>query len=111
MKHMTFADKSLLIGDDTANILLEYAAVLADKAKADNVTVNAISADGDDVVATILLDAGAPLMTETSTTKVSEPDNSAVIDYMRTRIDALTAPPAALPDSPSNYTDFDELTG
>ena len=40
MKHLTFADKSLLIGDDAADALLEYAAILAGQAKADNVTVN-----------------------------------------------------------------------
>jgi hypothetical protein len=108
MKHVTFADKSLLIGNDAADTLLEYAAVLADRAKADNVTVNAISSDGDDVVATILLDTGAPLMAETSTTQVAEPDNSAVVEYMRARISALANPPV-VPDSPMNYTDFDDL--
>lgn len=107
MKHLTFADKSLLLGNEAADTLVDYAAVLADRSRADNVTVNAIGADGDDVVATILLDVGAPLMVETSTTRVSEPDNSAVVEYMKERISVLTAPRRAISDTPENYVDFD----
>ena len=41
MKHVTYADKSLLLDDRSADLLTEYAAALGDNNKADNVTVAA----------------------------------------------------------------------
>ena len=89
MKHLTYADKSLLIGDDTADLLREYAAALASAHAGDTVTVNAISSDGDDVQATFLLGQGAPIMAETSTTKVPEPDNTEANQYLRGELTGL----------------------
>lgn len=111
MKHITYSDKSLLLGDTTADLLLEYAAALGTDNTADTVTVNAMSSDGDDVEATFLLGEGAPLMAETSTTKVPEPDNGEADTYMREKINALTHPPEAtgLPEGdmyPDDYNEF-----
>lgn len=108
MKHLTFADKSLLVGDEAADVLLEYAVLLADRGRADSVRLNAYGADGDEVVATFLLDAGTPLMAETSATSMNEPDNRHAIAQMRARIDELHSPPHALPaEQADNMTDFD----
>ena len=71
MKHLTYADKSLLIDDATADALLEYAALLARVGDADSVSVSAYSADGQTVEATLLLDAGAPIMSETTHSTMS----------------------------------------
>jgi len=89
MKHVTYSDKSLLVGDEAADLLMRYAALLANSNGADTVNIHAIGADGADVVATFLLDAGAPLMAETSTASVKEPDNKEAEDYMRRRMDQL----------------------
>lgn len=97
MKHLTFAEKSLLVGDEAADVLLEYAVLLADRGRADSVRLNAYGADGDEVVATFLLDAGTPLMAETSQTSMNEPDNSLAIAYIRARIEEFRSPPHALP--------------
>jgi hypothetical protein len=48
MQHVTFADKSLLVGDDAALLLLEYAAAVAGNDEGDTVMLNAIGSDGDD---------------------------------------------------------------
>ena len=103
MKHLTYADKSLLMGDEAADILIEYAAALARRGDADSVYVNAVGEDGDEVVATLLLDAGAPIMAETSHTSLPEPDNSQIIGYIRERLGRFRSPPAALPaDEPDS---------
>jgi hypothetical protein len=47
MKHITYAEKSLLIGDATADLLLEYAAALGSDGTSDSVSIHAISSDGD----------------------------------------------------------------
>jgi len=90
MKNVTFADKSLLIGDEAADLLLEYATALANATRADAVRVRAISSTGEAVEATLLLDPGAVLMAETTTTPTPEPDNGATISYMRDRIQRLS---------------------
>jgi hypothetical protein len=82
MKHITFGDKSLLVGDAVADALLQYAAFLAGGAKGDTVEIHAISSDGDEVVATFLLGPGVTMMAETANTKLPEPDNTAALEYM-----------------------------
>ncbi|MCU1550577.1 MAG: hypothetical protein JWR36_1137 [Glaciihabitans sp.] len=96
MKHLTFADKSILLGDQTADLIMEYAALLAQRHTADTVTVHAIGADGNDVEATLLLDQGAPLMIETATTTVQEPDNVSTEQYMSDRMQMMSSPPPGL---------------
>lgn len=97
MKHVTFTDKSLLVDDVTADLLIEYAALLVIHGLADAVEVHAYSSDGDEVEAKFLLSAGAPLMAETTHTSITDPQNDEAIDYMRGRMEALSARPNALP--------------
>jgi len=110
MRHVTFSEKSLLIGDEAAALLIEYAALLANLKRADTVDFNAIGADGADVVATFLLDAGAPLMTETTNSSMAEPDNSVAVAYIRERMSALTRPTTASVDNDHSPEYFDDLT-
>jgi hypothetical protein len=82
MKHITFGDKSLLVGDEVADALLTYAAFLASDARGDTVEIHAISSDGDEVTATFLLGPGVTMMAETAHTSLPEPDNSAALEYI-----------------------------
>ena len=113
MKHVTFTDKSLLLDDVTADLLIEYAALLVTHGMADAVEVHAFSSDGDEVEAKFLLSAGAPLMAESSHTTMSEPSNEEAIGYMRERVSALSAHPNALPtdddDGATHSAAFDSL--
>lgn len=89
--HLTYADKSLLVGDEIGDLLLEYAALLASNNIADTVEVRSISSDGDEVVAKFLLGEGAPLMTETTHSTLEEPDNLEAEVYVREQIARLTS--------------------
>lgn len=111
MKHVTFSDKSLLVDDVTADLLIEYAALLARHDIADSVNVHAFSSDGDEVEAKFLLSAGAPLMAETAHTSINEPDNEQAIAYMREHMQALSARPNALPidEEPGDSAILDSL--
>jgi hypothetical protein len=82
MKHITFGDKSLLIGDAAADALLNYGAFLTSEGRGDTVKVHAISSDGDEVTASFLLGPGVTMMAETTYNRLPEPDNSAALDYM-----------------------------
>ncbi|MDY0910449.1 hypothetical protein [Microbacterium sp. CFBP9034] len=95
MKHVTFADKSLLTGDETADLLVEYCAVLARAGDADTVDIVAYTVTGDKVTAKMLLNTGAPLMAETAHTDLAEPDNDDVTAYMREQIALRMSPPNA----------------
>ena len=85
------AEKSLLIGDEAADLLLEYAALVAQIGGGDKVSLRAIGADGDEVTVGFLLNSGTVLLIETSTgSALAEPDNHESIEYMRARIDSYS---------------------
>lgn len=109
MKHITFSDKSLLVDDDAADLLLEYAALLADRRKADTVDIIGIEPNGNEVTATFLLDTGAPLMAESTNATMTPPDNAEAIAYMRERIMLLSSPPAVRPENETMPTNYEDL--
>jgi hypothetical protein len=92
MKHVTFADKSLLTGDETADLLMQYAQLLSERGGSDVVTVRAVSQDGNGVDASFLLNQATNLMVESASTDASEPDNEAAVAYLRGRIEELNRP-------------------
>src|SRR5215218_2137232 len=98
MKHVTTADKSLLIGDDAAELLVEYAALLGQHQSADDVRMMAYGDDGDPVEVVFLLNAGTTLLIESSDSQVPEPENSEAVEYVRQRIEAITSPPNVQPE-------------
>ena len=109
MKHITFGDKSLLVGDQATDLLLQYASLLASESNADTVTLRAIGPDGNETEATFLLDTGVPLMAETTISSLPELDNAEAVAYMQERIMLLSSPPPVRPHDetmPENYEDL-----
>lgn len=110
MKHITYGDKTVFLNDDAADILLEYASVLADKGRADTVELQAMGPDGNEVTVTFLLDSGATLMSESTNASITLPENREGIRYMREKVMQLSSPPPVRPDDetmPQNYEDLD----
>ena len=97
MKHITGADKSMLVGDEAATILLEYAAFLANGRMADTVMLSAYSITGEDVTATLLLNEGATIMAESTHSSLPEPDNEAAVAHMREAMSAGSVTHRAVP--------------
>jgi hypothetical protein len=97
MKHLTMAEKSLLLGDEAADLLLEYAALLGQTDSADTVVLNAYGDDGDPVEVTFLLNGGTSVLAESSESTILEPDNDAGVRYMRERMTLIQSPPPAQP--------------
>ncbi|TYL52957.1 hypothetical protein [Agromyces mariniharenae] len=89
MMHVTFADKSLLLGDDAALALLDYATALADHGRADQVTLRAIGNDGNEVDVRMVLDAGIIIAAETTNITVEPPENAFNIADIRRRLNRL----------------------
>ena len=107
MKHVTYAEKSLLMGDDAANTLLEYARLLADNDRADTVTLRSLSPDGNTVEASFLLTASTILMVESTNSDISPPDNDQAIDDIRDRIDGIIRPVGAATEEFRHEVDYD----
>jgi nucleotide-binding universal stress UspA family protein len=99
MKHVTYSDKALLMDDEAADLLLEYAVELAKRGDADLVTVHALSGDGNEVAASFVLDSGTVLMAESAHTHVQPPKDEEAIAYLRSQLEQLRAVPAAGPIS------------
>jgi hypothetical protein len=111
MKHITFGDKSLLVGDAAADALLQYAAFLAGAARGDTVEISAVSSDGNEVTATFLLGPGVTMMAETANTKLPEPDNAAALEYMERAQTRTSAGSATAVDDELDAWDYDEMYG
>ncbi|WP_375388584.1 hypothetical protein [uncultured Amnibacterium sp.] len=86
MKHVMIADKSLLAGDEVIDLLIEYAALLGQESTADSIDVHAFGADGDEVMATFLLNGGTAIVAETTTSSLPSPDNAKAEQYLHSRI-------------------------
>jgi hypothetical protein len=109
MKHITYADKSLLVGDEAADLLTEYSAALARAGSADTVTLSAYGADGSDVEGTFVLGQGTVLMAETTNSSIPEPDNTREVIRMREQISQLTSPHPVRPDDEALPAPYDEV--
>jgi hypothetical protein len=97
MKHLTYADRSVLTGDEAADVLVEFSAVLAETGHADSVTLNALGDDGNAIVAKFVLGSGTNLMSASTTSQLPEPENGDAIAYMKEQIALLTLPTEAVP--------------
>lgn len=107
MKHVTFGEKSLLVGDGTADLLLAYAAALARHKSADTVDVHAVSSDGDETVATFLLNEGTTFMAESTHSSWPEPDNADADAYLTEHTRILDSPPPASSAASHRDADFE----
>jgi len=105
------ADKSLMIGDEAADLLLEYAALLAQIGRGDSVRLRAFGIDGEEVTVGFLLNSGTVLLTETSTSTLPEPDNREAERYMRQRLDDYNPPTSAPGGDDQEHAQADESDG
>jgi hypothetical protein len=113
MMRLTFVGKSLLVGDEVAELVLEYAAALIRSGGVDTVRLMAYGAGGDEVQAVLLLSQGACVMAETSNIDKPEPDNRDIVSYMRERLARCRAASFAFPldHQPDSMSEFEDDFG
>jgi hypothetical protein len=107
MKHVMYAEKSLLMGDEVADALLEYAQLLSETSHADTVTIRAISVDGNTVDAAFLLNATSVMMVESTNSEVEPPDNAEAVAYLKERIERLSRPRGVQADDDGAFYEDD----
>ncbi len=82
--------------DDTADALIDYARVLSEHRAADAVTVPAVSAEGNPVTVTLLLNEAAGFVVESVAGGITiEPDQDALeeIEARKQRLDGVRGAP------------------
>jgi hypothetical protein len=109
VKHITYSDKSLLVGDEAADLLVEYSVLLGQHGTADTVTLHGFGADADEVDASFVLNQGTVLMAETTHTSMNEPDNDEAVMQMREKIMRLTSPAPVTPSDETMPAHYDDL--
>lgn len=107
MKHIKYADKTLLVGDDAADTIVEYPTVHANAEAADNIDLDGYGSDGQDITSSFVLNSGTVLMAETTHLSIPERDNSAAVAHMRERIAEILTPNLVLPEERTAIADYD----
>jgi hypothetical protein len=107
MKHVTVEEKTLLMGDDVADCLLEYSRLLGQDSQVDAVTVCAIGPDGNTVDVSILLNSATSLVIESTNSTIEAPPNDEAVRYLQGRIDRIINPPEAHAETSEDTFDFD----
>jgi hypothetical protein len=97
MKHISYAGKTAFVDDETADVLLEYAGLLAAEHSGDTVSVQAIGQDGNEVEATFVLNMATNIVAESTNSDVEPPANPVTVEYMREKIAVIRNPPPARP--------------
>lgn len=97
MMHVTYDGKSVLMHDDPAALLLEYAAELGSSHSADVVNIKAVNLDGNVLTIGYLLNDSSELTAESTTSGLDVPPDEEAVAYMRDRIEALRNPPTSQP--------------
>ncbi|MGP3533331.1 hypothetical protein ACTU3I_00945 [Microbacterium sp. RD1] len=105
MKHLSYGEKTVFADDVTADVLLEYAGLLAAEQSGDTVTIRAIGQDGNEVDATFVLNMATNLVAESTNAGVRPPTNDVAVAYMQERIQRYRNPPIAQPLDPADASD------
>jgi hypothetical protein len=110
MKHVTASDKSFMVGDEAANVLMDYAALIARTGGGDTVELRAYDSTGEDTVITLLLDQGSALVAESRISSIPEPDNADAVQHMREAMRAAQRPirpSGARGDEADDFVDYE----
>ena len=96
MMHLQFGAKSLFVGDEAADVLIAYAAHVAQLQIGDRADLRGYSSEGNRITTTFLLNAGTNLVGETTNLPFDEVENEEAIAYMRGKIQELEITPEFL---------------
>ena len=103
MKRLYYSSGTVLLGDRTAEAVLDYASALAKRETSDAVEVPIVTERGHRGVARLLLGPASQLMAVSDPEASSEVDDEDVLAMLRLRIEGLLRPKG----QPIDEDDFD----
>lgn len=89
MKHVKYADRSLFLDDETADLLVAYADALGSAGGSDTVHVQAVDAAGNDVGISLLLNGAEYLAMERAVSPARVLRDETVVEYLSANLRAL----------------------
>ena len=109
MQHITYAEKTLFVDDETAETLVEYAALLGSEQQADTVSIAVVGEDGNEAIASFVLNSGTSIMAETTNSPLEPPKNEEAVEYMRARMEVLRYTPQVTAEEPGSWTAVEDF--
>jgi hypothetical protein len=97
MKTIYYGGATFLIGDEAADVLVEYAVQIASSVHPDAVDLHVLGPDGNEEIASFVLTPATMVTAETNRSELPEPDNTESVARIRQRLEHLRHPPMALP--------------
>jgi hypothetical protein len=89
MKQIRYGERTWLVGDTTADTLLDYAAALARADSAEHVSIQVLDINGAPEQLDLLIGPATMMTAEPAHDEFADPDNGAVEDSMRELTDVL----------------------
>ena len=91
MKLLRYGERTWLVGDTTADILLDYAAALARGGSAEHVALQVLDVNGAAEEVEFLIGPATMMTAEPAQKEFDDPDNGEAERSMRSRTDKLNA--------------------
>jgi len=108
MKLINYGDTDWLIGDDAADLLLEYSVLMAKGATADSLDVEVLTTEGARESVKLLIGPATMMTARPISSELEEPDNAETIADVRERINLIESPPSVQPSEvESTLDDYD----
>jgi len=109
MKNIVYGESTWLIGDAAADALLDYAVLMAQTGSADNVEAVVLGPDGNRETASLVLGPATMITAQTTRSELDEPDNSALMEYLRVRLERPSIQAQPTTEDISLSAEFGEL--
>jgi hypothetical protein len=93
MRHLLYGQKSIFLGDEATDALVDYAALVAQLRTGARVDLKAYTEQGHLVDVTFLLNGAVDLVAESTDLRMPEPDNAAAVAGIRARLDEFAMSP------------------
>jgi len=111
MKLINYGDTAWLLGDEAAELLMNYSVLMARQNKADSINVTMLDSAGGEQNLNILIGPATMMTSQDTDSTFPEPENAATVADVRAKIDSIESPPPVIPtepvDAPSGIGDYD----
>ena len=100
MKLLNYGDTEWLVGDEAAELLMDYSVLMARVNNADSVNVTMLDNHGTPQNLNILIGPATMMTSRETETEFPEPENASAVTEMRGKIAAIEDPPPVQPAPP-----------
>ena len=97
MKLINYGDAAWLLGDEAAELLMDYSVMMARVNNADSVNVTMLDAEGSAQNLNILIGPATMMTSRETDSTYPEPENAATVAEVRAKIAAIESPPSVQP--------------